>query len=169
MAKKSKKSSKPAPKPAKKSAPKSAQKSAKKATKKSSPKRDPLAPVPVKTGSGPTPMELGAKLVADFNNGKMGLTDAWSKDIVSIEGLGTSMAWHGRKGVDAKNAWWMSDHVVHGARAEGPYVGATGFGVKFEMDVETKSTGQREKMVEIGVYTVKNGKIVQEEFMYFGG
>ncbi|MBY0111391.1 MAG: nuclear transport factor 2 family protein [Phycisphaerales bacterium] len=159
-------------KPSKKAAKQTTKKASKNATKKTSKpaaKRDPLAPVPVKTGPGATPMELGAKLVADFNNGKMHLTDAWSKDIVSIEGLGTSMAWHGRQGVDAKNAWWMSDHVVHGARAEGPYVGATGFGVKFEMDVETKSTGKREKIVEIGVYTVKNGKIVQEEFMYFGG
>jgi hypothetical protein len=155
-------------KKSKKSVKKSVKKTAKKATK-AAPKRDPLAPVVVKTGPGPSPMELGVKLVADFNSGKMEMTDAWSKDIVSIEGMGTSMAWHGRKGVDAKNAWWMSDHVVHGARAEGPYVGATGFGVKFEMDVETKSTGKREKMVEIGVYTVKNGKIVTEEFMYFGG
>lgn len=157
MAKKSKKSAK---KPVKKAARNAA---------KSAPKRDPLAPVPAKTGPGPSPMELGAKLVADFNSGKMEMTGAWSKDIVSIEGMGVLMAWHGRKAVDAKNAWWMSDHIVHGARAEGPYVGATGFGVKFEMDVETKSTGKREKMVEIGVYTVKNGKIVQEEFMYFCG
>lgn len=164
MAKKSKKSAKPVKKSVKKPVKKAAKKVA-----KSAPKRDPLAPVPVNTGPGATPMDLGAKLVADFNSGKMHLTDAWSKDIVSIEGLGTSMAWHGRKGVDAKNEWWMSDHIVHGARAEGPYVGATGFGVKFEMDVETKSTGKREKMVEIGVYTVKSGKIVQEEFMYFGG
>lgn len=159
--KKSKKSTKPAKKPA--------AKSAGKAAKKSAPKRDALAPVAVKTGAGASPLELGAKLVADFNSGKMEMTGAWSKDIVSIEGMGVSMAWHGRKAVDAKNAWWMSDHIVHGARAEGPYVGATGFGVKFEMDVETRSTGKREKMVEIGVYTVKNGKIVQEEFMYFCG
>lgn len=164
MAKKSKKSAKPAKKPVSKPVKKAATKAAKNA-----PKRDPLAPVTVKTGPGPSPMELGAKLVADFNSGKMEMTDAWSKDIVSIEGMGTSMAWRGRKSVDAKSAWWMSDHVVHGARAEGPYVGATGFGVKFEMDVETKSTGKREKMIEIGVYTVKNGKIVQEEFMYFCG
>jgi hypothetical protein len=35
------------------------------------------------------------------------------------------------------------------------------------MDVETKSTGAREWMEEIGVYTVKDGKIVREEFMGF--
>jgi hypothetical protein len=34
------------------------------------------------------------------------------------------------------------------------------------MDVETKSTGKRETMNEVGVYTVQNGKIIREEFMY---
>ena len=37
---------------------------------------------------------------------------------------------------------------------------------KFKMDVEDKSTGRRTIMEEVGVYTVKNGRIVQEEFMY---
>ena len=58
---------------------------------------------------------------------------------------------------------------MHGASAEGPFVGATGFAVKFTIDLETKSTGKRETMTEVGVYTVKNGKIVQEEFMYHAG
>jgi len=139
------------------------------APKKSSAKRDSLAPVTIKTGPGMTPMEIGSKLVADFNAGKMNLNDMWSPAIVSIEGVGVSQSWHGRKAVDAKNAWWASEHVVHGASAEGPFVGATGFGVKFVIDVETKSTAKRELMTEIGVYTVKNGKIVQEEFMYRAG
>jgi hypothetical protein len=167
---KSSKSGKSSAKPAKKaskpvrSAPK---KSA--APKKTTSKRDPLAPVAIKTGPGMTPMEIGSKLVADFNAGKMNLNDMWSPAIVSIEGVGVSQSWHGHKAVDAKNAWWASEHVVHGASAEGPFVGATGFGVKFVIDVETKATAKRELMTEIGVYTVKNGKIVQEEFMYRAG
>ena len=52
------------------------------------------------------------------------------------------------------------------AHAEGPYVGATGFSVKFRMDIKDNSTGRRTIMEEIGVYTVFNGKIIQEEFMY---
>jgi len=136
------------------------------APKKSNAKNASLAPVAVKTGPGMSPMEIGSKLVADFNAGKMNLNEMWSPAIVSIEGVGVSQGWHGRKAVDAKNAWWASEHVVHGASAEGPFVGATGFGVKFVIDVETKSTAKREMMTEIGVYTVKNGKIVQEEFMY---
>jgi len=40
------------------------------------------------------------------------------------------------------------------------------FGVHFEMDVTFKPTGVRQKLVESGLYTVSNDKIVQEEFWY---
>jgi hypothetical protein len=125
-----------------------------------------LKPVPVKTGPGPTPVQIGQDLVAMFNQGQLAEIEDkwWSPKIISCEG-GPNMEWRGRKAVHAKNAWWLQDHAVHGATAEGPYVGATGFAVKFRMEVETKSTGQRQVMEEIGVYTVKNGKIIREEFM----
>ncbi|MBS0196669.1 MAG: nuclear transport factor 2 family protein [Planctomycetes bacterium] len=124
-------------------------------------------PRPVTTGKGAAPLEIGTRLVRDFNNGKFEINDdLWSKDIVSTEGLGVSSAWHGRKAVDAKNAWWNSTHKIHGASADGPYVGATGFAVKFRMDIEDTTSGARSEMVEIGVYSVQDGKIVREEFMY---
>ena len=172
MAKKKSASKSAAKQKSSKQAPKAAKRATKKkssAPKNASAKRDPLAPVAVSTGPGMSVMEIGSKLVADFNAGKMHLNDMWSPAIVSIEGVGVSQAWNGRKAVDAKNAWWAGEHIVHGASAEGPYVGATGFGVKFVIDVETKSSAKRELMTEIGVYTVKNGKIVQEEFMYRAG
>jgi hypothetical protein len=34
------------------------------------------------------------------------------------------------------------------------------------MSVTNRMTGERTDMSEVGVYTVKNGKIVREEFMY---
>jgi hypothetical protein len=34
------------------------------------------------------------------------------------------------------------------------------------MDVEEKKTGNRRTMREVGVYTVENGKVIREEFMY---
>lgn len=139
-----------------------------KASKKKGGKAGSMEPVPVTTGKGPAPAEIGADLIAMFNKGQFKEIEAkyWSKDIESVEGVGVAMAWRGRKAVDAKNAWWMSDHVLHGASAEGPFVGASGFAVRFRMDVETKSTGQRQNMDEVGVYTVEKGKIVREEFMY---
>ena len=141
-------------------------KAAKGAAKKKKGGKKRLEPKAVSTGKGASAMELGAALVQRFNAGNMEMTGDWSPKIESIEGLGVSQVWAGRKAVDAKNAWWSSGHTVHAASAEGPYVGATGFAVKFAMDVEVKETGKRQPMTEVGVYTVKNGKIVREEFMY---
>ncbi|MFM9997130.1 MAG: SnoaL-like domain-containing protein [Phycisphaerales bacterium] len=153
---------------AEKKALKKAAKAGKKGDKPSKKAGKSLEPVPVSTGKGATPAQIGADLIAMFNKGQFKEIEAkyWSPDIESVEGVGVAMAWRGRKAVDAKNAWWMSDHVLHGASAEGPFVGASGFAVRFRMDVETKSTGQRQNMDEVGVYTVEKGKIVREEFMY---
>jgi hypothetical protein len=90
-------------------------------------------------------------------------------DVASCEGIGSELEWRGRKATLAKGEEWMKENKIHGARAEGPYVGATGFTVKYEMDVETVKTGERKNFVEVGTYTVKHGKIVREEFMYFCG
>lgn len=123
---------------------------------------------PVNTGRGPTPAEVGADLVALFNAGKMDepCQKYWAPDIECIEGMG--MSFKGRKAVEAKNAEWMRTHVIHAAKAEALFVGATGFAVKFSMDVEDTANNQRIQMDEVGVYTVKNGKIIREEFMYGG-
>ena len=68
--------------------------------------------------------------------------------------------------LEAKAHEWLATHTVHSASAEGPYLGSTGFSIKFKMDVEDKTNGQRVVMEEVGVYTVQNGKVVCEEFMY---
>jgi hypothetical protein len=126
-------------------------------------------PVMVKTGAGATPGEVGRAVVEGFNARapEEQLWDRWwSRNAESIEGEGVSMMWAGRKALEAKSAHWLSEHTVHGASAEGPFVGATGFSVRFHMDVEEKATGARHVMEEIGVYTVKGGKIIREEFFY---
>lgn len=127
-----------------------------------------LKPAPVTSGKGPTPAEIGADLVALFNAGRE--ADArhkwWHKNIESIEGQGVNMVWRGWDAVEGKNAWWDSQNEVLGASAEGPYVGATGFAVKFRMEIAERATGKRSLMTEIGVYTVRDGKIIREEFMY---
>lgn len=154
---------KPAAKPSKK------KKAASRATPaKGAAARKGAAEFKVSTGTGPGPAEIGADLVALFNRGKWKQIEDkwWSPGIESIEGVGVNQGWRGRAAVDGKNAWWTSMHTMHGASAEGPYVGSTGFAVKFRMDVEEKATGKRWTMDEIGVYTVQNGKIIREEFMY---
>lgn len=154
----------------KKPAAKPASKPAKKAGKKPAAKRDSLAPQPISRGKGATPFEIGRDLVAHVNAGKND-AELWAKHfnlkaIESIEGMGVNMKWTGGKAVEAKNAEWVAAHTIHGARAEGPFVGSTGFAVRFTIDVEVKATGERRTMSEVGVYTVQNGKVVREEFMY---
>jgi hypothetical protein len=146
---------------------KGANKGAKKAAKKAARKADALAPKPVKTGKGATPAEVGAGLVAMVKAG-VPEKEIWdkffSRKFVSIEG-GMAQAWHGRAAVKAKAEWWYSAHKVHSLAAEGPYVGATGFGVRYTIDAEEIESGKRCKGDEFAFYTVKNGKVVQEEFM----
>lgn len=127
-----------------------------------------LAPKPVKTGRGPTPGEIGRDVVALFNAGDWARIEAkwWSPKVVSVEGEGVNMAWSGKPAVDAKNKWWIDSHDMHGAYAEGPYVGSSGFGIKFRMEFTERETGKRWVMDELGFYTVQDGKIVREEFMY---
>jgi len=38
--------------------------------------------------------------------------------------------------------------------------------VNFYVDVTVKESGERRKMNEFGLYTVENGKIVEERFFY---
>lgn len=144
-----------------------AKKAGKKAGAKS--KASSLAPKPIGTGKGASPADIGRDVVAMVNSGTRD-PEIWakhfSKNLTSIEGMGVGLAWHGLRAVKAKGEQWAADHIVHGGSANGPFVGATGFAIQFDMDVETKSTGQRQRMREVGVYTVKNGKVVQEEFMY---
>ncbi len=148
---------------AKKPAPKAA---AKKPTAKSKAAPVQENPSRVTTGKGAGPDAIGRELVSMFNRGLFKEIEDkfWSPSIVSVEGIG--MAWHGRKAVEAKNTGWMEQNEIQGAAAEGPFVGASGFAVKFRMDVVERASGKRTVMDEVGVYTVQDGKIVREEFMY---
>ena len=90
----------------------------------------------------------------------------WSDDIVSCEAMDGPMARiQGRKAVDEKGAWWYANHDIHNVKVEGPYVNGDQFTVRFTMDVTPKG-GQRMSMDEHALYTVKDGKIVEERFFY---
>ena len=73
-------------------------------------------------------------------------------------------------GLDAirgKHDWWFNAHEVHATSAEGPFLfGEDRFSLIFDMDVTNKESGQRMQMREVGIYTVKDGKIIREEFYY---
>jgi len=128
------------------------------------------APKAVKTGKGASPMEVGQALVAMVRAGQYEPNaQLWAPKFSSVEGMGVNLEWTGRKAVAAKNDDWHKANTLHSCTAEGPFVGATGFAVRYTMDVECKTDGSRITMNEVGVYTVKGGKIIREEFMYSAG
>jgi hypothetical protein len=54
---------------------------------------------------------------------------------------------------------------VHSFTADGPFVAHDRFVVQYDADVTDKESKQRRKLSEIGVYTMKDEKIVREEFL----
>ncbi len=125
-------------------------------------------PKPVKTGKGPAPLEVAKQVTELLRAGKYAeVEERWlGQSIESVEGLGASMAWKGKKNVLAKYRAWEADNEVVDSKIEGPWVGATGFAVKFVIQIVEKATGQRHAMEEIAVYTVRDGKVVREEFYF---
>lgn len=120
-----------------------------------------------------TVKEIAARLVALCRQGQFeqAMNDLYSPDIVSIEPFdnpmtGASRRSEGMAQVAAKTQWWVTNHTIHAMSASDPFVTVDRFAVLFEMDVTSKPMAQRMQMKEVAVYTVANGKIVHEEFLY---
>ena len=121
-------------------------------------------------------IELGTKLVQLCNEGKglEAVDTLYGEKVVSIEGQGSDAIPARMKGLQAvrgKSVWWYDNNEVHASTALGPFVGhrEDQFVVQFDLDTTPKSTGVRGQMREVGLYTVEDGKIVQEEFLYLMG
>jgi ketosteroid isomerase-like protein len=92
----------------------------------------------------------------------------WADDVVSIEPMGPTLETAGKAAVRGKGEWFAANHEITGFTASGPYLHGDQFAVRFVADLTFKATGERRTMDEIGLYTVKDGKIVEERFL-FGG
>jgi ketosteroid isomerase-like protein len=91
----------------------------------------------------------------------------WADTVVSIEAMDGPMARiEGKDAVHGKGVWWNGAHDVHSVETHGPYVNGDQFAVRWVMDVTQKESGNRITMDEVGLYTVKDGKIVEERFFY---
>jgi ketosteroid isomerase-like protein len=94
----------------------------------------------------------------------------YSQDIVSVESMGNEAMPREMKGIDAvrgKSEWWSANNEVHAAKIDGPFVGDDNrFAVYYNYDVTFKPTGKRNNMEEMALYTVKDGKVVREQFFY---
>jgi hypothetical protein len=97
------------------------------------------------------------------------LNELFAKEAVSIEAGAPPGQERTARGVDAirgKSKWWRENHTVHKAEVDGPYPHDDRFAVRFSYDVTFKPQNKRFPMNEIGLFTVKDGKIVKEEFFY---
>ncbi len=91
----------------------------------------------------------------------------WAEDVVSVEPMQGEMAvMRGKDAVRGKGEWWYANHEVHATETHGPYVNGDQFALRFHLDVTQKASGQRMQMEEIGLYTVRGGKVVEERFLF---
>jgi ketosteroid isomerase-like protein len=116
----------------------------------------------------PTTQQVAEDLVAMCKAGQFDESGEkyWADDVVSLEpGEGEMARIQGKAGVRAKGEWWYANHEIHGVAVEGPYVHGDQFVVRFKMELTPKG-GERISMDEVGLYTVRDGKVVEERFFY---
>lgn len=119
-------------------------------------------------------MDIANELVALCRQGKNqdALNKLFADDIVSVEAgapPGMQRESKGLAAVRAKGEWWTANHEIHSANITGPWPHDDRFVVGFQFEVTNKPSGQRMKLDEVGLYTVKDGKIAREEFFYSMG
>jgi hypothetical protein len=96
------------------------------------------------------------------------LDTLYDDDIVSVEAFSMGGGSPETRGIDQvreKIDWYLQNREFHSFNADGPFVAHDRFVVQYDADVTEKESKQRRKLSEVGVYTVKDGKIVREEFL----
>src|SRR4029077_8233975 len=91
------------------------------------------------------------------------LDQLYDKEVVSVEA--TAPESKGKEEVRKKIDWWVDAMEGHSFNASEPFVAHDRFVVQYDADVTDKNSKQRTQLSEVGIYTVKNGKIVREEFL----
>ena len=119
-------------------------------------------------------LDVGKKLVELCAAGKyLEAIDAlYGPNIVSLEAAampGMPARIEGFKAVREKSEKFVRTHEIHSQSCTGPWPHGDRFIVVMKHDVTAKAgpmAGQRMVHEEANLYTVKDGKIVQEEFFY---
>ena len=114
--------------------------------------------------------EVATKLVKFCRKGEWmkAIDELYGKDIVSVEPRAMENMPAEMRGIDqvrGKTEWWEKNMEVHSAKVGGPFVARDTFVVWFDVDVTDKASKKRTQMSEVGIYTVKDGKVSREEFL----
>lgn len=124
-------------------------------------------PRPVSTGRGPSVFEVANSVTAMIRAGapEARIWDRWfHPGFTSIEGNG--LQWRGREAVAERVLAFHRDNTIAACEITGPLVGGSSFAVRYTSDIVHNATGARVTLDEIGVYTVEDGRVIREEFMY---
>ena len=118
-----------------------------------------------------TPKEIGVKLIELVKAGKAheAIETLYAPDIVSVEAGGPPGQSRVVTGIAAcleKGRQFRERMEVHRQDAEGPFPHDNRFAVLLRYDVTPRAGGERTTMMEVALYTVKDDKIVHEEFFY---
>lgn len=108
------------------------------------------------------------ELVKNHQN-HVALETLFAPEAVSVEAAamnGSPAESKGVKAIAEKGKQWMENHEIHSAKVEGPWPKGDQFIVRFSFDVTNKPSKHRFQMEEAALFTVKNDKIVREEFFY---
>ena len=121
-----------------------------------------------------TTEEVGKKLVDSCRNREWmkAIDSLYGKDIVSVEPRAMENMPAEMRGFDqvkGKTQWFVDNHEIHDSKVSGPFVAGDKFVVRFDIDVTEKASKERMKMSEVGIYTVKDGKVSREEFLPLTG
>ncbi len=114
--------------------------------------------------------EVANKLVELCRKGgfREAMESLYAKDIVSVEAHEMENMPAEMRGIDqvrGKTDWWEKNMEVHSAKIGGPFVARDKFVVQFDIDATEKTSNKRTQMSEVGIYTVKDGKVSREEFL----
>ena len=114
--------------------------------------------------------EVATKLVEYCRKGEWmkAVDDLYAKDIVSVEPREMENMPAEMRGIDqvrGKTKWFENSFEVHSSKVGGPFVARDTFVVQFDIDVTDKASKKRMQMSEVGIYTVKDGKVAREEFL----
>lgn len=121
-----------------------------------------------------TVQEIARKLVELCRQGRNleALDTLYAADAVSVEALampGMAAESRGIAEIKQKVMAWYANHDIHAATVSGPWPHGDRFVVGFQHEVTNHATGRRLQLDEVALYTVRDGRIVREEFFYDPG
>jgi hypothetical protein len=94
----------------------------------------------------------------------------WSSEVASVEMMdlpgGIPAVVRGIDAVREKAKLWFSVSRIEDLKMQGPYMNGDQFALLMDMVIVTRASGERRPFKEIGLFTVRDGKIAEERYFY---